>query len=91
MTRWRRCRSVLAREKLCTMPRSKKNCCVDFDVIWVPRSDAAFGSRGAVLAEEPFLGERLVPCGVHRGRCLLGPEVATGDLGEQASSTGTQW
>ena len=38
---------VLGREKLCTMPRSKKNCCVDFDVIWVPRSDAAIGSLGA--------------------------------------------
>jgi hypothetical protein len=38
---------VRAREKLCTMPRSKKNCWVDFDVICVQRSDAAAGSLGA--------------------------------------------
>ena len=37
----------------------EENCCVDFDVIWVPRSDAATGSLGASSASSPSLARAL--------------------------------
>jgi hypothetical protein len=51
--------SVLGRENLCTMPWSKKNRCVDLDVICVPRSDAAIGRDGASSPSNSSLASAL--------------------------------
>ncbi len=62
------------------MPRSKKNCWVEFDVIWGATIRRRHRKPRSVFAEQPLVCERLVPRAVHRGAGLLGSEVATGDL-----------
>ena len=82
---------VRALLKLWTMPRSKKNCWVDFDVIWVPRSDAAIGRRGASSASRPFSASALSHAICTTVEVCSGPKYLPVILREQASSTGTRW
>src|SRR5439155_25729765 len=82
---------VRAREKLWTTPRSKKNCAVERDVIWVPRSDAAAGKGGPSAPRRPSAASDLPQAVCTASEVASGPKYRPTILREHPSSTGARW